>query len=431
MSNIALGRNGRSHFETILLVTFGLLAVAVAMYALSSRQQALRSSPAGFDGLQAWLSSEQVSARSFTGGWPLAEETVGVLVVPLFDTDLRADRVVPTTKEELLFQSDEYDINLGALYRKIDRVTTLVVLPKWRTGMRLTSIGHPALLADRAKVQAVLQEMTQGDGRLVPPRAPFTEFEVRNGDSGPARLYAAQGFSSTNCRPFIGNAEAMVLAWCPARGERNSGFFLLSDPDLMNNHGLRLGNNAAIARDFLAQRAREKNVVIDYSVRDWLESENAGVQRDRTWADLLRFFSPPFSALWIAGTVLLALAIWRGAFRYGPLQGARDVRAASKAEAVAARARLMRLTDQDGALLAEYAKARVGSVAAELFGPAQAAHYAQEQNFLRYLQRRDAALSRDAKRVFDDFAALPERLPASEAIVHVDTLERLLERIKR
>lgn len=52
--------------------------------------------------------------------------------------------------------------------------------------------------------------------------------------------------------------------------------------------------------------------MIDYSREDWLYDGERVEQRDRTWADLKRFFGPPFLTLWLGGGLLFALALWRG-----------------------------------------------------------------------------------------------------------------------
>jgi hypothetical protein len=102
---------------------------------------------------------------------------------------------------------------------------------------------------------------------------------------------------------------------------------------------------------------------------------------------------------------------------------------AGKSLAVAARARLMRLADQDGALLGEYAKARIGAVAGQIFGPAHARHYSREETFLGYVERRHPRHAPALANVLDSIHSLPARIPAPQAINHVDELERVLEQI--
>lgn len=102
-------REGRLRLETVAIFAFGALLIFVVFYALSQRQQVLRASPSGFDGLQTWLTSEGVSAQSFLGGWQVDQNAVGLLVLPFFDTVPDSPRSHPTNKTELLFQQDEYD----------------------------------------------------------------------------------------------------------------------------------------------------------------------------------------------------------------------------------------------------------------------------------------------------------------------------------
>ena len=144
-----------------------------------------------------------------------------------------------------------------------------------------------------------------------------------------------------------------MLARCPLAGGGRDEVWVLSDPDLLNNHGLRLGQNAAIADDFLRKTAGEATVLIDLSRDNWFAPDDAPPQRDRTWADLLRFLEPPFLAVWIGAAAVLVLILWRSLRRAGPVLV--EVAAGSgKMQAVGARARLMRLTGQDGALLGRW-----------------------------------------------------------------------------
>ncbi|MFM7445616.1 MAG: hypothetical protein ACKO2N_17190, partial [Tabrizicola sp.] len=225
-----------------------------------------------------------------------------------------------------------------------------------------------------------------------------------------------------------------LLASCPVTGMSGT-VMILSDPDLLNNHGLRLGQNAEIARDVLLSAAGEGSLVIDYSRDNWLGSTEAPIERERTWSDLLRFFQPPFLALWLGGGLVLALVLWRSFRRAGPVvhtngpSAHKKVTEGGKLLAIRARARLMRLTGQDGALLADYAAARVAATAARLVGPVHARQIGEEQAFLRYLGRRRPGLAKRLDEVLERLKAVPARIPASAAIQHVEDLEQILELI--
>ncbi len=409
-----------------------VLALAALAYVLSQRQQELRSSPVGLDGLQLWLTSGGASAQSFSGGWMLDPASVGLLVVPLHDTELDRDLTPARSKQELLFQQDEIDQDWNSLFARLDQVPTLIVLPKWRSGMRLTGIAHPALLVDGARIDAVLRGLTAEPSiRLNRSRQVFTAqpYTDANGAKLTTEIYAAQLFDGTACDPIIGSGRQTLLASCPVTGwGTDHQVLILSDPDLLNNHGLRLGQNAAIARDILVSSAGEGSILIDYSSDNWFAETDEPIQSDRTWSDLLRFFEPPFLALWIGAGLTIALVLWRSFRRAGPVTAA-TAAGAGKMQAIRARARVMRLTGQDGAMIADYASARIAATAARLVGPGHTRQIGEERAFLRYVTRRRADLADRLEAALARLHALPRRIPAAVAIHHVEDLEQILELI--
>lgn len=416
--------------DLMIFAVIAVVALAALGYLLSQRQQELRASPVGMNGLQLWLTAEGGSAQGFSGGWNLDPASIGLLVLPLHDTVPDRDLTPARNKEELLFQQDEIDLEWREIDAKLARVPTLVVLPKWRSGMRLTGIAHPVLLVEDERLDALLLRLT-GDPsiRITRSREVFAAlpYEDSAGADLATEIYAAQLFDGTACTPVIGSGSATLLASCPVRNS-NRSVFILSDPDLLNNHGLRLGENAAIARDFLLSAAGADMVLIDYSRDNWFTDALTSVRRDRTWADLLRFLEPPFRVLWIGAGVMLALALWRSLRRAGPVH-AMATAALDKTQAIQARARLMRLTGQDGALLADYAAARIAATAARLVGPGHARQIGEERAFLRHVARRRADLAERLERVLAEVHALPVRVPVAAAIGHVEDLEQILERI--
>lgn len=434
------GTSSRSrglNVEVVLIAVFAVLVVAVIWYTLSQRQQELRRSASGLDGLQVWLSSQGIGAQSFTGGWPLDQSAIGLLVLPLYDTLPGQSRAQPRTLEDLLYQQDEIDLAYGVIRKKASRVPTVIVLPKWRSGMRLTGVGHPHLRVDSDRIEVLFQHLTGKPGvQLVEPRGAFAEirFEAMSGEVLTAVIYAARLFKGAGCVPVIGRREAMLLADCPlATGDGEDRVLILSDPDLLNNHGLRLGDNALIASALFGDLAGERNVVIDYSQDNWLRKPRAAARAERSWADLRRFFAPPFTLFWLGGALTLALFVWRGALRYGPVcaESWAESRGpgASKAVAIGARARLMRLSDQDGAMVRDYARARIAATAALCLGPAHARQRAGQDAFLAYVRRRYPDVAGPLADVLETIQAAPSRIGADEAIRHVDSLERILGQI--
>lgn len=416
-----------------------VLLLGVFLFFSGQSQQVLRKSPAGFDGLSYWLSSKDQRVQNFTGGWTIDAESIGLRILPLFDTRFDSDRAVPTTKEELLMQRDEYDLRGSVVRRKIARVPTLVVLPKWRSGMRLTGIGHPGLLLPPQAFKTLLKDIKPQRKVSILPK-PFTDFSYEStyGAEKTARLYTAQVIEGTGCTPIIGTVEAMVLGRCAFEGAHNDEVMVLSDPDLLNNHGLRLGDNAVIMRELLLAEANVKPkaedaepnnlILIDYSTRVWVREANEEPYRERTWSDLLQFFAYPFSILWGSVACLMLLVFWRAGFRYGPLLPDTAGLGASKFAANTARARLMRMTGQDSAMLEDYARTRMASVAAANLGPAQA----REPNAaMRFIERKRPDIAPKLKSALAGLVDLPPNLGAQAAIERVDEIERLLEQLEK
>lgn len=431
-------RAGGPRLEVVAIAAICVIALLGLWYVLSQRQQSLRSSAAGLDGLQVWLTANGVNSYNFAGGWPIDETSVDLLILPIYDTALGIARERPTTKEALLEQQDEYDLDPVQIRLKAHKVPTLLVLPKWRSGMRLTGRAHPVLLLEAKRVEQTLAALTRGTPELTQSASPFTPFRFKDpqGRNLTAEIYSPQTFKNADCTPLIGSPSAMILADCPLKigkdeqedGGRNR-VLILSDPDLINNHGLRLGDNARIALGFLSERKDEGNIVIDYSRSSWLRDPRSEPERERTWSDLARFFAPPFLILWLGAGLLLILFMWRAALRYGPVLRERTGQGASKALAVAARARLMRLTGQDGALVRDYVAARIAAAAAAHFGPAHARHYSRQDTFLGYAERQYPAEAPRLRAVLDQVRDLPARISPADAIHLIDEFEQVLEQI--
>lgn len=416
--------------EKLIVGGIALLAVVAVLYVLSQRQQELRRSPIGLDGLHSWLVASEQSVQNFSGGWPINRDEVGLNILPIYDTNLTRDRTPPRTQEELLMQQDEYDVVLRHVQEKAENVTLLAVLPKWRTGMRLTGVAHPFLGAKPAHVDNVLSALIKDPtSRLRFGNTPFTEHDYLASDGTPltAITYGSQMFVAPTCKPLIGSAEGMILGAC--KSAWNTEILILSDPDLLNNHGLRLGDNAFIIRDVVQRWAGDQQVLIDYSRRSWFVPPEEKVVRKRTWSDLLRFFEPPFTLMWLGLGFSALLVLWRAAMRFGPLRDSQHEMSASKQIAIRARAMLMRLSGEDGALVNEYARARLAATATTLFGAAHARQLSAPDAFLAFTKRRHPALAVPLAAALNTMAALSETADAHQAMVAATELERILERI--
>ncbi len=417
---------GKFGGEAILIGVVVITALVAMSYFFSQRQTGLRNGASGFEGLTVWLNSEGQNARSFSGGWSLAASEIGLLVVPLFDTELDKDRVPAKTQEDFIFQQDEYDLTYRPIAGKIEMMPTmvLVVLPKWRSGMRLTKLAHPALMVETQRVERLAEQILDRDVSLGYGAKPFTEYPAEDGQT--AVIYASQHMRASGCTPLVGTAEAMVLGEC--RSEYGT-ILLLSDPDLMSNHGLSLGENAVIVRDLIKEYTRGKDVVVDYSTENWLAREMRRSTRERSWADFMRFFGPPFTVIWVALGAAFMFVLWRAGLRFGPAMKPEQSEDVSKVGAITARARLMLLTGKAGALAQDYAQARLSTVAVKLFGATHAREYARREKFLAFVERRYPEFAMPLDEVLHAIDTLPSAAAPRQAMSAIDDLDKVLERI--
>lgn len=426
------GRRRDGPRDWLLLAALVAAVAALLWWAGRGGERPLRQSPIGFDGLVAWLVEGGLDARGFRGGALLERDRVGLRVLPLYDGNVDHWRASPESAGELIREPDQVDIRRQVVDTKIRVLPTLVVLPKWRTGVALTGVAHPELLRDPADNPLDRRQLPGGGaGSVVVPAGGFRAFRVM---SGPARglraqLYQAQVVRGSPCEPIIGDGDAMLLGRCR---DGETAYWLLADPDLLNNHGLRLGDNALIARRLLGGLAAGRPVLVDYSTSVWTRDDRpaGGLENRRSWSDLGRFFAPPFAWLWTGFAVLAALVLWRASLRYGPpLVPGDGGPGAAKAVGIAAKARLLRLTGRDDALLRAHVGSRLQALAAELLGPRRPEGGESLEQVCRLLRRRDPELARHLHDAAAEAATLPAGAATAEAVRRLDRFETAIERV--
>lgn len=408
-------------------------AMVVVLWFFGSGERELRRSAAGFGGLVEWLQEGGLDAREFSGGGYLVEGKVGLRILPLHDTDLTAARVSPETPEELVLQTAEGDIGQEVVHEKIALLPSLVILPKWRSGVRVLGVAHRDLLIPSGELDRLLGQLPVSGATIRRDPGGYGETAVPGGAAG---LFHAQTVAGARgCEPVLGRAEAMILARCPLPGSGNGHsrrpdhFWLLSDPDLMNNHGLAFGGNAALALEVVAAAAGGGPVVLDLTdhVATITAEDEAG--HERSWQDIARLFGWPFGAVWIAFGALAALVLWRALVRYGPVEGGDDdgPHRASREVSIDAKARLLRLADHDTELLRMHVAARLHGLAAELFGPHRPAGAEPLALVSALLARRAPGLARELGEV----CRLPQGRPDAQALLaRLDRFEDCIVRIR-
>lgn len=371
----AAGPAGRARPVNAIIIGAVVLAVLAGLWLFGRGEREVQRSAVGFAGLVAWLDENGVEARAFTGGGFLVEGEVGLRVLPLHDTDLTTERVPPETPEALVAQTSETDLDLDVVADKIALLPTLVILPKWRSGVRVLGAAHRDLLIPDRELNRLVGQLPEAGGRVQRDPAGYIEVDAPPGRIG---LFHPQVLADSGCEAVIGTDARMLLGRCPLPAPededsaRPDHFWLLADPDLMNNHGLALAGNAGVALGFVRGAAGGGPVVLDLSDEvatvdaDWLDE-----RRERSWEDLARLVEWPFGVVWLAFGGLAVLVLWRALVRYGPVERAEDGEAmhASREVSIDAKARLLRLADHDAALMRLHFASRLQQLAAELLGP--------------------------------------------------------------
>ncbi|MEO1491755.1 MAG: hypothetical protein AAFV19_06340 [Pseudomonadota bacterium] len=430
-----------------ILVIGGVIVAVLALLWLFNfdSNRALQRSASGYNGLVSWLRGNDIEARSFRGGARLTQGTIGVRILPLFDVDLKTDQETPTTRAEVIAQTTEKDLELWIFEEKISSLPTLVVLPKWRAGMRMLSVAHKDLLIPEQDLNRLLSQIGMPVGRL--RRDPGGFADVGHGIAGQEfriGVLHTQTLRNSGCKTLLGLEDAQLLVECKAFD--GNVYWVLADPDVLNNHGLSRSENADAALAILQAMEDSsadiapassgsdgeeasashgvdlsKPVVVDHTNR-FLTVEDGyygGNDYERDWNDFGRMFVWPFTMIWIAFALVGALVLWRAFTRYGPLARVyEDEPRASKEISIAAKARLLRLSNHDGALLEAHIKARLGQLASDLLGP----HRPADQDPLEVLTRLVSRKSPELAQELADASATP-RHDSGDLLHHLDRFE--------
>ena len=116
----------------------------------------------------------------------------------------------------------------------------------------------------------------------------------------------AQLIRSEKLTPIVGNAKGMLI------GEKLDGYkriWVLSDPDIIENHGLAKGQNAAFTVALLnAMRSEDGNVVFDETIHGMVNIVDSPFKK---------LFQFPYVIILLLGLAAAALLLWATTSRFG------------------------------------------------------------------------------------------------------------------
>lgn len=350
-----------------------LILLVVFLISSAGGGSQLDRSAIGTKGLVTWLKANDVDVIEAHRRVRLSEQDVDLRLLPLYDVDLNRTSGEASSRADQLRQTTQRDIARGVLVEKLDYVPSLVMLPKWRTGTIMLGIADEQLLIPNTDMAGLLSQLDLPEQRILRPDLKVLETTTDTGFA--VTLYRPQLFQakyvSDMCRPVVSVPEGALVIAC--NSEFGTERIYLSDPDLLSNHGLTLGANSAFALDLIDRLRIGAEGVVYYDTSEdvllsWQETRDIE-ERPRTTEDVSRFFTYPFTLIWLAVAIVFVIAAWRGFVRFGPpIKAFDDTIGASKTASIAAKAYLLRLTGQDHALLAEYADNKLNDLSRDLYG---------------------------------------------------------------
>jgi hypothetical protein len=280
--------------------------------------------------------------------------------------------------------------------------TILLILPKW---IGQQSESKPAWISEATRLDT---DVSAWALHLVAPKAdvtdvktvdfPINELDLAPNIDGPIRL-----MHGDRLQPIIGNADAMLLGQLR---DRNRKIWVLSDPDVISNHGLARNGNAALAVSIVEHlRSGAGSVVFDETIHGFVgQSENP----------LRLLFRFPFVMATIQGAIAIALLLWATVGRFGTPQPAPAPMSAGRQGLLENIAKLVDITGHREVMIKRYVLETLRDVGRQLHAPRGLSTAA----LIGWLQRVAAArgVTTDCGPLIEEAAALGEsrtRNPAS------------------
>lgn len=425
----------RLPFLLIALLVAGGLAV-LALTAREGEERRVNASVLGFALLEPWLDSQDIAIEASNPRLTPDLSDLSLRILPLHDMDLVNPLQPGAAPRDDFYSATLLDTTLDDFNLKTYELPTLVILPKWVAGVSVRKVAHPSVLIPaEGYANFFLYIGLDSDPGLHRPQRGFL---TAPSPMGEIALFEPQVFDSVRlpkeCRSLLAIAAGTLVMECVMT--HTPGMpptYFLSDPDLMNNHGLRLGDNAGVvAKLATALRTRRPGrIYLDttagkFTVQEKAEMNTKGRIYERDATSFARFFEPPFAALWAMLAIVMGVAFWRGAVRFGPVEAADRARLEqSKAAAVATKARLLRLSGHDGHLVADYVRTDLARLARQIFGPA--ARQAGQARLFAHLARRDATTADALRRITDDLTTRAATLSPTERADKLQSYLSLLE----
>ena len=427
------GKDQSGGLMTIVLTLLVGGVLLLALFGSGGQDRNLDRAPAGLDGLGPWLSQNDVANRVSNPRLRPGVELFSLRVLPLYDLDMNSYSPTPETNAEHLNNASLRDISLGSFNEKLTDIRSVVLLPKWRNAINELGIAHDQSLIPVDDFDILLRQLNLSGIRLLRDGPRFTHMISFGAD---VSVFQGQFFDSRylarGCKSVVSTGKYALVISC-RRNDTGPLVYFVSDPDVLNNHGLALAQNAEFAVGLLTRlRDGDGEIYIDRSpyILTLQERSDEYQDYDRGSEEASRFFTYPFTMFWAVLLIVLAMLFWRGARRFGPLeQVTQQSREQSKRAAIEAKARLLRLSGNDGRMVADFVSAQIEDLARRNFGPATGSSAPLQERFLTLIARRDAKLAQEFSRTTNILLANDPEMTPHQRQRYLTTYHSLLKKV--
>jgi hypothetical protein len=232
----------------------------------------------------------------------------------------------------------------------------LLVLPKWtghgtlKYADNFITIVSPV---EESEVRRVLEAAGLADAKLVRLGRDDTPKNWTSGWGATPELKSAQLLKSPTLVPIVSSDEGVLVGRIRRPGTGGHEIYVLSDPDVIANHGLLHGDNAHVAvMAATAAAGHDAAVVFDETIH--------GFELHRS---LVReMFAFPMVLVPAHVALALAVLLWAGMTRFGPAQPVAAELAAGRRTLIENTAELLAYGGHAGHSLSRYFRRAVESV---------------------------------------------------------------------
>lgn len=233
----------------------------------------------------------------------------------------------------------------------------LLILPKW---FGRQNPSKPTWIGDATHINS---EAASWALHLVAPKADLTDvksanftansFNLAPNIAAPIRL-----MHGDRLQPIIGTADRMLLGLLR---DRDRKIWVLSDPDIMSNHGLAQSGNPALALAIIDHlRSGAGSIVFDETIHGFI------AEPQNPFKLLFRF---PFVIAVIQGVLALALLLWATVGRFGTPQPAPSTISAGRQQLLENIAKLVDTRGHRDVMIKRYVLETLRDVGRQLHAP--------------------------------------------------------------